>query len=141
MLPVTCDVLFEPVQEKEEPVQEKEKPMVEQLAQELICPICLDILQDPMAMPCMHSICAHCMCDGWVHDNAMKTCPICRTSTNDEYAPNHTLGSIVGIFLKANPEYQRSADEIKRREDKVNAVFKLLESYGCKEARGWIHSA
>ena len=77
------------------------------------------------------------MCDAWCHDNALKTCPTCRTPTNDEYAPNHTLRSIVGIFLKANPEYQRSADEIKKRGDKVNAVFQLLQTYRCEEATDW----
>ncbi|XP_061191356.1 uncharacterized protein LOC133199556 [Saccostrea echinata] len=90
---------------------------------DLICPVCEDILSDPLFLDCLHSFCSHCIT---VEEQKVK-CPVCFTETS---LPSGDIS-----LLPKNTVLASLAVKKKNSGSKVCEVCKLMEKEA--EAKGF----
>ncbi|CAK6977101.1 tripartite motif containing 35-28 [Scomber scombrus] len=99
------------------------------LRQDLTCPVCQGIFQDPVLLPCSHSFCREC----WQKSCAVnKKCPVCRKEFKEDQAiANRALKDACESFLKQSN--LRTNQKQQAAEDACNLHLKPLELYCEKD--------
>ncbi|KAI1899288.1 hypothetical protein AGOR_G00060260 [Albula goreensis] len=102
---------------------------METLESELTCPICLELFEDPLLLPCAHSLCfscahrilvSHCTSNEPVDSISAFQCPTCRYVITlnqrglEGLKRNVTLQNIIDRFQKASVSGPNSPSETRR---------------------------
>ncbi|XP_017268209.1 E3 ubiquitin-protein ligase TRIM8 [Kryptolebias marmoratus] len=74
--------------------------------EELLCPICLNVFDEPIQLPCKHNFCKGCISEAWAKDNAAVRCPECNHDYDQKptLEKNFKLASIVKRFNALNTD-------------------------------------
>ncbi|XP_070100455.1 E3 ubiquitin-protein ligase TRIM31 [Equus caballus] len=85
------------------------------LKEEVICPICMDILQDPVTIDCGHNFCLRCITQSGDTSNDFLNCPLCnKLVRRDTFRPNWLLVNLVEKIQAMDPsEMQPGREELK----------------------------
>ncbi|XP_004441832.1 PREDICTED: E3 ubiquitin-protein ligase TRIM31 [Ceratotherium simum simum] len=89
--------------------------ITDKLKEEVICPICIDVLQDPVTIDCGHNFCLRCISQsGKASDNVLK-CPFCnKLVRRDMFRPNWLLMNLVEKIQAMDPsETQPEREELR----------------------------
>lgn len=91
---------------------ERQNHFVDELAQELQCGCCSDLVINPViVLPCQHFFCGSCVVL-WIK-NGGTNCPACR-SVSKSVAPFRPMQAVVDTLLRLAPEKARAEGERKQ---------------------------
>ncbi|XP_073713522.1 tripartite motif-containing protein 16-like protein isoform X1 [Misgurnus anguillicaudatus] len=110
---------------------------------QFICSICLDLLKDPVTIPCGHSYCMSCITNCWNQDDQKRnySCPQCRQTfnTRPDLGKNVMLANMVEDLRRlqtdrsalsfAGPEDVKCDVCTERKYKAIKSCLMCLESY------------
>ncbi|XP_067865955.1 uncharacterized protein [Heterodontus francisci] len=111
----------------------------ESLAEDLICPICLDFFTDPVTLECGHNLCRSCITQCW--EKEINSCPECREEFQERnFSVNRTLASLAekARKLKLNPEEKESKLHCEEHQEELKLFCetdKKLICLICRDSR------
>ncbi|XP_033481364.2 nuclear factor 7, brain-like [Epinephelus lanceolatus] len=72
--------------------------MASPLEEDLCCPVCQDIFNDPVVLSCSHSFCKGCL-QNWWRGKTIQKCPICEKTPFPDPPYNLALKNLCETFL------------------------------------------
>uniref|UniRef100_A0A8C9P2V6 Uncharacterized protein n=1 Tax=Spermophilus dauricus TaxID=99837 RepID=A0A8C9P2V6_SPEDA len=105
--------------------------------EEVTCPICLDLLTQPLSLDCGHSFCQACITSNYESMMSQKgesSCPVCRISYQFEnLRPNRHVANIVERLrgFKLNPEEEQKVYHCARHGEKLLLFCKKDKQVIC----------
>uniref|UniRef100_A0A671L5V9 Zinc-binding protein A33-like n=1 Tax=Sinocyclocheilus anshuiensis TaxID=1608454 RepID=A0A671L5V9_9TELE len=89
----------------------QEEEMDSKSVEELSCPICCEIFQDPVLLSCSHSFCKECLQQFW-RTKKTQECPVCRRRSSKGLPPrNLALKNLCDSLIKERNERRSSGSE------------------------------
>ncbi|XP_041926705.1 zinc-binding protein A33-like [Alosa sapidissima] len=69
------------------------------LEDDLCCPVCCEVFQEPVLLACSHSVCKTCLEKFW-ETKSEPECPMCRSRCSKKYLINLALRNLCETFLE-----------------------------------------
>lgn len=95
------------------------------------CPVCLDVLRDPVTIPCGHSYCSDCIEDYWDRNKNQGyfCCPQCRHLFNPRPAlsKNTVLSEVVGQIQGSKNDNNKTRSGRNKGREAVKTRLARLE--------------
>ena len=87
---------------------------------ELICPICLDIMENVMVTKCLHRYCRDCIHKHLRQVDVKRECPSCRINlnTNRSLRKDDAMDAVVNLFFANRAPRSRDDDTVSRPSDR-----------------------
>ena len=82
---------------------------IDQLHEELECPVCVRLLFDPVTTPCGHSLCRSCLLS--ILDRDEPKCPLCRTVYYSGLRDTPVSLSLQEVIRRLYPDEYRAIGE------------------------------
>ncbi|XP_054555419.1 uncharacterized protein LOC119254981 [Talpa occidentalis] len=108
------------------------------IKEEVTCPICLDLLKEPLSLDCGHSFCRACITannkESAATQEEKSSCPVCRISYEPGHLrPNRHLANIVEQLrgVKLSPEEEQKKELCVRHGEKLLLFCKQDENVIC----------
>ncbi|XP_028649361.2 zinc-binding protein A33-like [Erpetoichthys calabaricus] len=97
-----------------------EAELAESLANEVTCPICLELYRDPVRLECEHNFCRACISTYWLQGDQAYTCPQCREIFPQlQLKTNRLLANIVQRVRRLR--FDSSASPVTNRRESVGS--------------------
>ncbi|XP_054436546.1 tripartite motif-containing protein 5-like [Pteronotus mesoamericanus] len=112
--------------------------MLLNIKEEVTCPICLELLTEPLSLDCGHTFCQACIIashkESTVSKEGQSSCPVCRSSYQPgNLRPNRHVANIMDTFreVKLNPEEEQKTDLCVRHGEKLLLFCKEDGKFIC----------
>lgn len=106
--------------------------MASRSEEDLTCPTCMGIFNNPVLLTCGHSFCNSCL-QRWWKEKRSQDCPVCRTQCLSDNPPrNLALKNLCEAFLlkqenKSNPEELK--EKLKTVKQKLDFLLNVKQEY------------
>ncbi|XP_072513219.1 nuclear factor 7, brain-like [Salminus brasiliensis] len=116
--------------------------MASSLEDDLSCPVCCELYQDPQLLLCGHSFCRLCLGKHWAVSPA-RTCPVCRRASPQKPVANLVLRNTCETYLREKEREKECDGEVRcsQHGEKMSLFCKMDEKVICPECRRSSHSS
>ncbi|XP_072513222.1 nuclear factor 7, brain-like isoform X2 [Salminus brasiliensis] len=116
--------------------------MASSLEDDLSCPVCCELYQDPQLLLCGHSFCRLCLDKPWATGPA-RTCPVCRRASPQKPVANLVLRNTCETYLREKEREKECDGEVRcsQHGEKMSLFCKTDEKVICSECRRSSHSS
>lgn len=108
------------------------------MKEEVTCPICLELLTEPLSLDCGHTFCQACITanntESMVSEERESSCPVCRIRYQPgNLRPNRHVANIVEMLqnVKLSPEEEQKTDLCERHGEKLLLFCKEDGKFIC----------
>ncbi|XP_017539101.2 nuclear factor 7, brain-like [Pygocentrus nattereri] len=101
--------------------------------QDLSCPVCFEIFNDPVILSCSHSFCRTCLQRSW-EEKMERECPVCRRRSSDNYlSSNLALRNTCESYLQQKRVQDSDPQRCSRHFEKLSLFCEKDEKLVCTQ--------